>query len=111
MFFNKSKKLSKEKVVGATIKVEGELSKSFDGKVESVKILGSGCAKCNKLEKNAINALNKVGIDIKVEHISDFAQISQYGVMSTPALVINEKVVSTGKVLSEKDIMKIVDFN
>ena len=65
----------------------------------SVKILGSGCAKCNQLEANTLEALKSLGMDTTIDHITDFGQIAAYGVMSTPALVVDEKVVSYGKVL------------
>ncbi len=77
----------------------------------SVKILGSGCAKCNKLEEATKEALEQLGMDQRVEHITDFGQIAAYGVMSTPALVVDEKVVSFGKVLKKEEIMKILQKN
>lgn len=67
-----------------------------------IKVLGSGCAKCRKLEENA--RLAAAGMDAVVQKISDINQITNYGVMLTPALVIDEKVVSTGKVLSPEKI-------
>jgi len=74
----------------------------------SVKILGSGCAKCNKLEEATKEALKQLGMDQTVEHVTDFGQIAAYGVMSTPALVVDNKVVSFGKVLKTEDIIKIL---
>ncbi|MCF7919576.1 MAG: thioredoxin family protein [Candidatus Cloacimonetes bacterium] len=71
-----------------------------------IKILGSGCRNCNILEKNVIDTLAKHNIAASVEHIQDIEVIIGYGVMSTPALVIDEKVVSTGKVLKEKELLK-----
>lgn len=73
-----------------------------------VKILGSGCSKCNQLEKNTIEALNQLGINTAIEHITDFAQIAAYGVMSTPALVYNEKVLSYGRVLKSAKIVTLI---
>lgn len=63
-----------------------------------VKILGSGCAKCNELEANTRAAMEALGLFAEVEHVTDFVQIASYGVMTTPALVIDGKVVSLGKV-------------
>ncbi len=77
----------------------------------SVKILGSGCAKCNKLEEATKEALEQLGMDQTVEHVTDFGQIAAYGVMSTPALVIDNKVVSFGKVLKTEEIIKILQKN
>ncbi|WMJ84656.1 thioredoxin family protein [Oscillospiraceae bacterium LTW-04] len=74
----------------------------------SVKILGSGCAKCNQLEAATKEALEQLGMDTTVDHVSDFSQISAYGVMSTPALVVDGKVVAYGKVLKTEEVVKIL---
>ena len=74
-----------------------------------IKILGGGCAKCNQLEANTKEALEALGMDTTMEHITDFAQIATYGVMSTPALVVDGKVVSYGKVLKSDEIVKILE--
>jgi len=74
----------------------------------SVKVLGSGCAKCNQLEAAVKEALEKLGMDTTIDHVTDFSQIAAYGVMSTPALVIDGKVVAYGKVLKTEEIMKIL---
>jgi hypothetical protein len=75
----------------------------------TVKVLGSGCKKCNELEAATIEALEKLGMDTKIEHVTDFTQIAAYGVMTTPALVIDEKVVSYGKVLKTEEVVKILE--
>ena len=62
----------------------------------SVKVLGSGCDKCNQLEKATREALSELKMDTAIDHVKDFAQIAAYGVMSTPALVVDGKVVSFG---------------
>ncbi|SJZ74023.1 thioredoxin family protein [Garciella nitratireducens] len=74
----------------------------------SVKILGSGCTKCNQLEAATKSALEQLGMDTTIDHVTDFSQIAAYGVMSTPALVIDGKVVSYGKVLKTDEIVKIL---
>ncbi len=74
----------------------------------SVKVLGSGCAKCNELEANTKAALETLGMDTTILHVKDFSQIAAYGVMSTPALVVDEKVVSFGKVLKTDEIVNIL---
>ncbi len=74
----------------------------------SVKILGSGCAKCNQLEANTVEALKILGMDTAIEHVTDFGQIAAYGVMSTPALVVDGKVVAYGTVCSTDDVVKIL---
>lgn len=73
-----------------------------------IKVLGSGCAKCNQLEKATKEALQELGMDTTVEHVTDFSEIAAYGVMSTPALVVDEKVISYGKVLKAKEIIKLL---
>lgn len=73
-----------------------------------VEVLGSGCAKCNQLEANARTALAQLGIDAQIGHVTDFAQIAAYGVMSTPALVINGTVVSTGRVLTVEEAAELL---
>lgn len=65
-----------------------------------IKILGGGCPKCKKLAQNAEEAADSLGLNYEIEKITDHNQYAQYGVMITPALVIDEKLVSAGKVLS-----------
>lgn len=73
-----------------------------------IKILGTGCSKCTKLEENVRAAVSELGIDAKVEKVEDLVQIMRYGVMSTPGLVIDDAVKSVGKVLSVEDIRKLL---
>jgi small redox-active disulfide protein 2 len=74
----------------------------------NIKILGSGCKKCAALRDNAQAALTAVGMTADIEKVTDLIGIAGYGVMSTPALVIDEKVVSTGKELSADEIGKLL---
>ena len=73
-----------------------------------VKVLGSGCDKCRALEKAAIEALKESGREPRVQHVTDFAEIAKYGVMQTPALVVDGKVVSYGKVLSKEEVLELL---
>ena len=73
-----------------------------------IKVLGTGCASCKKLEANAKEALSKLGIEASVENVEDLQDIMAYGVMKTPALVVDETVKSMGKVLSSDDIVKLL---
>lgn len=73
-----------------------------------IKILGSGCAKCNQLEAATKAALTQLGLDLTIDHVTDFTQIATYGVMSTPALVVDGKVVSQGKVLKMEEVMQLL---
>lgn len=70
----------------------------------TIKILGSGCPNCVRLADNAKKAASAAGIDAEFVKVTDFADIAAYGVMSTPGLVVDEKVVSYGKVLTAAEI-------
>ena len=74
----------------------------------NIKILGSGCTKCKKLYSNVEGVLKDSQIEASLEKVEDINKIIDYGVMMTPALVIDEKVVSVGKVLNSKDIIKLI---
>lgn len=74
----------------------------------TIKILGTGCAKCKTLEENVKKAVSESGKFVQIEKVEDIEKIMEYGVMSTPGLVIDEKVVSVGKVLSPQDIKKLI---
>ena len=74
-----------------------------------VKVLGSGCAKCNALEAATKAALEQLGMDTTIEHVTDFSKIAAYGVMTTPALVVDGKVVSYGKVLKTEEVVAILN--
>ncbi len=76
-----------------------------------IKILGSGCKKCITLTENTQAALTNLGREAQVIKVTDFAEIAAHGVMSTPALVIDNKVVSVGKVLSTEEVEKQLGAN
>jgi small redox-active disulfide protein 2 len=69
-----------------------------------IEILGTGCTKCKALEENAKKAVAEAGIFAQVEKVEDIEKIMAYGVMSTPGLVINGEVKSTGKLLNSQEI-------
>jgi small redox-active disulfide protein 2 len=73
-----------------------------------IKILGTGCSNCKKLEANAKEAVEKVGVDAEIVKVEDIKDIMAYGVMRTPAIVINEKVKMYGKVSSVDEIVKFI---
>jgi len=73
-----------------------------------IKILGTGCSKCKKLEENAKAAVSSLGIDAEVEKVEDLVQIMKYGVMSTPGFVVNGSVKSVGKVLTVDEIKRLL---
>lgn len=101
-------KLFKKKSCCGEYKAEGMKVSENKGIDARIKVLGSGCAKCNSLEQNVKEALLLLGMSEDIEHVTDFAEISRYGVMSTPALVIDGKVVSFGKVLDQQQIIDIL---
>ncbi len=70
----------------------------------TVKVLGSGCANCKKLEESARTAVAGLGVEAQIEKVTDIADILNYNVISTPGLVINEKVVSSGRLPSAAEI-------
>lgn len=73
-----------------------------------IKILGSGCKKCIALADNTKSAAQASGVDVEIEKVTDIVAISGYGVMSTPSLVVDEKVVSTGRVLTVDEISRML---
>ena len=83
---------------------QAEAAKTAPG----IKILGSGCAKCNALEEATRAALTELGMETSIAHVTDFAQIAAYGVMTTPALVVDGKVVSYGKVLKTDEVRYLI---
>jgi small redox-active disulfide protein 2 len=78
----------------------------------TIKILGSGCPKCQQLEANAKKAVEELGFkDVKVEHIYDVEKIIEMGIMVTPAMAIDEKIVVAGKIPSVEEIKEIIKQN
>ena len=75
----------------------------------TIKILGPGCKNCVSLAENTKDALSEIGMEAEIVKVTDFAEIAKFGIMSTPGLVIDDKVVSFGKVLKPKDIVKILE--
>ena len=73
-----------------------------------IKVLGAGCKSCHEQYENAKAAVKAMGLDLEVEYITDMEKVMTYGVMSMPAIVVNEKVVSMGKVLKAADVEKLL---
>ena len=73
-----------------------------------VKVLGAGCKSCHEQYENAKQAVAAMGLSVEVEYITDMPKVMEYGVMRMPAIVVNEKVVSQGKVLKAADVEKLL---
>ena len=73
-----------------------------------VKVLGAGCKSCHEQYENAKAAVKALGLNIEVEYITDMEKLMGYGVMSMPAIVVNEQVVAMGKVLKAADVEKLL---
>ena len=73
-----------------------------------IKILGTGCAKCKTLEKLTHEVVEKNGIDASISKVEDIIEIMKYGIMATPALVVNEKVEIKGRVPSADEIKQVL---
>lgn len=73
-----------------------------------LKVLGTGCAKCNALTVAVKQAADKLGLDYELEHVKEIARFASYGVMMTPALVVNGEVKVSGKVPSEAELTAIL---
>ncbi len=81
--------------------------KPVDG-ICCIKVLGAGCKSCHEQFENAQAAVRTMGLSVEVEYITDMEKVMEYGVMSMPAIVVNEKVVSMGKVLKAADVEKLL---
>lgn len=79
-----------------------------DAAEAKILILGSGCANCNALERAVREAMAELGWQEEVGHVTDFARIATYGVMSTPALVVDGKVLSAGRVLNRQQARELL---
>lgn len=73
-----------------------------------IKVLGTGCANCKTLEKNTINALAELNISADVEKVEDIVKIMNYGILRTPGLVIDGKVVLSGRIPSVSELKKMI---
>jgi len=77
----------------------------------NIKILGTGCSKCKTLEKLTRDAVIEMGLSADIEKVEDIMKIMKYGVMSTPALVVDEKIILSGRVPSPTEIKEILTKN
>lgn len=71
----------------------------------SIKVLGPGCANCENVEQNARKAITNMGVEAEITKITDRAVMQKYGLLATPGLVINEKLVCAGRIPDEGEVM------
>lgn len=76
--------------------------------MKKIQILGTGCAKCQKLAETTKQAADNLGLDYEMEKVTELNQIMSFGVMTTPALAVDGKVLVTGKVPSQADLEKLL---
>lgn len=74
-----------------------------------IKVLGTGCSNCKTLEKNVHNTLAELQIQANVEKVEDIQKIMSFGIMRTPGLVIDNKVVLSGRIPSNKELKDIIE--
>ena len=87
-----------------TVEIASECCAQTQEGIYCIKVLGSGCASCHAQYENAKKAVEKLKLPVEVEYITDLQQVMKYGVMHMPALVVNEKVLSMGKILKPADV-------
>ena len=79
-----------------------------DSSISNIRVLCAGCKSCHEQYENAMAAVKAMGLNLEVEYITDMERVMEYGVMSMPAIVVNDKVVSMGKVLKAADVEKLL---
>lgn len=79
--------------------------------MKKIQILGTGCPKCKALTANAEQAANEIGMEYEIEKVQDINEIISFGVMTTPALAVDGKVLASGKVLSSDEIQNLLKEN
>ncbi len=70
----------------------------------TIKVLGSGCANCKRLEAVTRKVVSELGVEAEIVHVTDYAEIMKYPILSTPGLVVDEKLVSAGRIPNEAEI-------
>ena len=106
--FSKKKEKTKSCCCGGNCTPETMAQAEASTSDAGVKVLGSGCSKCSALADAVRAALKELGMDTIIDHVTDFSQIAAYGVMTTPALVVDGKVVSYGKVLKKDEAKTVI---
>ena len=93
---------------GSTSKAEASCCGAPAEGICCIKVLGAGCKSCHEQYENAKAAVQALGLNVEVEYITDMEKVMEYGVMSMPAIVVNDQVVSMGKVLKAADVEKLL---
>lgn len=93
---------------GSTSKAEASCCGAPAEGICCIKVLGAGCKTCHEQYENAKAAVAALGLSIEVEYITDMEKVMEYGVMSMPAIVVNDQVVSMGKLLKAADVEKLL---
>ena len=106
--FNFGKKKEEKPSCCCSCGCESKAAKKVSGNITSIKVLGAGCENCHKQYENVSAAVKSLNLDIDVEYITDMQKVMTYGVMSMPAIVVNDKIVSMGKVLKVSDVEKLL---
>jgi len=109
--FGFGKRMEEEEKKGCCCGGNQEVNTCCDEEVNGIcciKVLGAGCKRCHEQFENAKKAVEELGLSIEVEYITDMEKVMSYGVMSMPAIVVNEKVVSMGKVLKSAEVVKLL---
>ena len=102
------KKEEKEKCCCCGCAGKAQEKAGVTGEIQCVKVLGAGCRSCHELYENVQAAVRAMGLGLEVEYVTDMEKIMGYGVMSMPAVVVNEKVVSAGRVLKAAEAEKLL---
>lgn len=84
------------------------VDKALIAKIKSVKVLGAGCKNCHIQYENVKKALDAMSIPVEAEYITDMERIAEYGVMSMPVIVVNDKIVSQGRVLKPSEVGRLL---
>lgn len=108
MFFFGKKNKAVDNSANNSADSGNELAKGGNVIVSSIKVLGAGCSSCHTQFENAKQAVQNMGLAVEVDYVTDLQKIMEYGVLSTPAIVIDENVAAMGTVLSPADIEKLL---
>jgi small redox-active disulfide protein 2 len=84
------------------------LANNNGGDIMDIKILGTGCAKCHRLAQTVREAVAELEIDATIENVEDITKILEYPILTTPGLVINEKVISSGRVHTKGEVIQLI---